>query len=308
MWNQLQESWHKLIDKLLGWFDGLVTNLPNIFLAIFIGAVALYASRYVKKGILQLLSKATNNKTVTNVLANIFTAIFLLFGLFIVLGILNLDKALTSLLAGAGVIGLAVGLALQDPLINLFSGVLMSVRDYYKIGDLIETNSFFGTIQKINLRSTILMTPDGQEVIIPNKEVLQSPLVNFSHNGRRRIDVNCGVAYGDDLENAKQVALQAVKSNVEYDDTRPVELFYGEFGDSSVNFVLQFWHNTYSQKSYLETKSQAIIAIKKAFDKNGITIPFPIRTLDFGVVGGERLDELYPFPRELSSNGNHSSN
>lgn len=95
--------------------------------------------------------------------------------LFIVLGILGLDRALTSLLAGAGVVGLAVGLAVQEPLMNLFSGILMSTKSLYNVGDLIETNGYFGKIKKVNLRSTILEQVSGEEVLLPNKSIIHPP-------------------------------------------------------------------------------------------------------------------------------------
>jgi small conductance mechanosensitive channel len=219
----------------------------------------------------------------------------MIISIFIVLNILNLSDAVTALLGTAGVIGLAVGLALQDPLMNLFSSVLMSVKAYYQVGDLIETNGFFGKIKEITLRSTIIALPDGQEVVIPNKDVLQNPLKNFSHNGRRRIEIVCGVSYEDDLEQVRKVAIDAIENcGMNINETKPVEVFFNEFGESSINFSLRFWKNVTAQKDYLSAKSEAIIALKKAFDENSISIPFPITTLDFGVSGGLRIDEIYP--------------
>ena len=306
MLDHLQASWDNLISKLLGWFDGFIVALPNIILAALVAGFAIFISKYIRKNTERALRKLVNNHTLVSVGSNVFTTLFFLLSLFVVLSILDLDKALTSLLAGAGVVGLAVGLALQDPLVNLFSGVLMSVRDYYKIGDLIKSNEYFGTIQKINLRSTIILTPNGQEVIIPNRNVVQNPLVNYSNNGRRRIELSCGVAYGDDLKKVRSVAIKAIKENVAFDKSQPVELYFNEFGDSSINFTLYFWKKVTAQADFLSTQSEAIIALKSAFDRNDITIPFPIRTLDFGVVGGERLDELYPLSKVTgNNNGNH---
>lgn len=294
---KFQQSWLSLVDKLEGWMESIILQLPNILLATLILVGSIIVARYIKKWAKKILIKTTKNSTITGIISNIITAVFMLVMLFIVLGVLQLDKALTSLLAGAGVIGLAIGLALQDPMVNLFSGVLMSVRDYYQVGDLIETNDYFGRIAKINLRSTILNTPDGQEVIIPNKEVLQNPLKNFSHTPRRRIELSCGVAYNDDLEAVQKIAVEAIEKNISFIDHKPVELFFTDFGDSSINFKIRFWQHITTQRDFLLARSKAIIAIKKAFDKNGISIPFPIRTLDFGVEGGTRIDELYPLKK-----------
>ncbi len=300
MWTQLQEAWNKLIEKLMGWIETLVVNLPNLLLAILVMVMAYFISKYVMKSAKKVISKTTKDKTLISVASNVVTAIFLIFMLFLVLGILNLDKALTSLLAGAGVIGLAVGLALQDPMINFFSGVMISIREYYQEGDLIEINGYFGKIKQVTLRSTILQQPSGQVVIIPNKDVIQNAVINYSYTGRRRIDLECGVSYGDDLEKVKKVVREAIENEVDHNSNQPVEIYFKEFGDSSINFVLRFWRNITSQADYLEATDAAVVAIKKAFDANNITIPFPIRTLDFGIVGGERLDELYPL-KEMSS-------
>lgn len=307
MFDQFSEATKKLWVKLASWIDNIVLALPNLVLAALVLSISLFLARYLKKVVEKALSRTTANRAVTSLLSTLIVTVFLIISLFIVLNILNLSEAVTALLGTAGVVGLAVGLALQDPLINLFSGVVMSVRDFYKINDLIETNGYFGTIQRINLRSTVLLQPDGQQVIIPNKEVLQKPLKNFSQNGKRRIDISCGVAYGDDLEKAKKIAIEAVaNSGMDIKETSPIELYFNEFGDSSINFTLRFWKNITHQTDYLAAQDTAIIAIKKAFDANGITIPFPITTLDFGVVGGVRVDDIYP-PQKLSLNGSGKS-
>lgn len=304
MFEQFSESFSSLINKMQGWIDSIVLALPNIVLASIVLGVSIFFARYFKKIVTNGLYRTTNNKTVVGVISNISVAAFMIVSLFVILNILNLSEAVTALLGTAGVIGLAVGLALQDPLINLFSGVLMSVKDYYQVGDLIETNGYFGKIQKITLRSTVIAQPDGQEVIIPNKEVLQNPLKNFSHNGRRRIELDCGVAYGDDLESVEKIAVNAIEnSGLSIREVNPIEFYFMEFGDSSINFRIRFWKNITSQKDYFAARHVAIKAIKKAFDENGFTIPFPITTLDFGVVGGVRVDDIYPPQKMKIMNG-----
>ena len=124
-------------------------------------------------------------------------------------------------------------------------------------------------------------------------------MINFSTTGKRRIDLGVGVSYGDDLDKARQLALEAVEAIPDRDPEGEVELFYQEFGSSSIDFVVRFWIDFQRQSQYLKARSEAVMAIKKAFDAHGITIPFPIRTLDFGIVGGERLaDTLAPFSSE----------
>ncbi len=308
MFEQFRESFKKLVEKMQGWLDSIILSLPNVILATIVLSMAIVVARNLKGFAEKAVQKTGANRTVAGLLANMMVTVFMLISLFVILNILDLSDALTALLGTAGVAGLAVGLALQDPMINLFSGVLMSVRDYYRVGDLVETNDFFGRIQKINLRSTVILSPQGQEIIIPNKEVLQTPLINYTHNGRRRIDVTCGVAYGDDLEKVKKVAIEAIEnSGMNIRETKPIEFFYTGFGDSSINFKIRFWKNITAQKDYLEAQSQAIIALKKAFDAHGITIPFPVTTLDFGVVGGMGINEIYPPKKVFNKSINKSA-
>lgn len=269
-----------------------MANLPNIILAALVLVVSISASSFIKKYASKLVRKFSRNQTINGLLANIITSGFLILALFIVLGILGLNTALTSLLAGAGVVGLAVGLAVQEPLMNLFSGILMSTKSLYNVGDLIETNGYFGIIKKVNLRSTILMQMSGEEVLLPNKNVIQNPLVNYTVSGKRRVDLGCGISYGDDLEKVKAMTVEAVEAHVKYDDRQPVEFFYESYGDSSINFIIRFWLTGTSQKEMLRARSEAIMAIKKAYDENDIMIPFPIRTLDFGIKGGEKLNTM----------------
>src|SRR5699024_9041806 len=104
---------------------------------------------------------------------------------------------------------------------------------------------------------------------------------NYTKNFERRIDLTCGVSYGDDLEKAKKLAIEAVESLDSYDSSKPIELFYTEFGGSSINFDIRFWVYFARNPDFLSVRSDAIVAIKKKFDENDISIPFPIRTLDF---------------------------
>lgn len=292
-----------LFNKLVAWWEGLVKLLPNLVLAVLVIILSTFLVRFIRGWVEKFIQRTTRNRTLVSFGSNLFTAVFFLITGMVVLNILDLSDAVKTILGAAGVLGLAIGLALQDPMVNLFSGIMMSVRDYYRVGDLVKTNNFFGTITRITLRTTVLLQPDGQEVIIPNKDILQNPLVNYTHNGHRRIDIECGVAYGDDLEAAALAVQQAIENNVEHDTTKPVQVYFKEFGDSSINFQLRFWKDITAQGDFLQVQHDAIIAMKKALDDGGFTIPFPIRTLDFGVVGGVPLNEMYP-KSLLRSNGN----
>ena len=167
----------------------------------------------------------------------------------------------------------------------------MSVKDLYNIGDLVETNGFFGQILSIDLRTTKLRTLEGQEVVIPNKSVVSNPLKNYTITGIRRVDVSCGISYGDDLVKVRDLVINTIKSFDSIKKDKGVDFMFTEYGSSSINFVTRFWVDCTNQREYLLHRSKAIIAIKEAFDKNDIMIPYPIRTLDFGIKGGVTMQE-----------------
>lgn len=301
--DQIQESLNLLTEKLEGWLHSLVVMLPNILIAAVVLGLGYLATGYVRKWVSKLVNRFSSHRAVNSLVTNILTALFMIAVLILVLSILNLSEVVTTVVAGAGVAGLAIGLALQDPIMNLFSGVMMSTKAAFRIGDLIETNDYFGTITDISLRSTILITPQGEEVLIPNKDIYKNPLKNFTVSRKRRVDLSCGVSYGDDLKQVREVAIKAIEQGVKYDDDKPVELFYDEFGDSSINFKLRFWLQGPSLKDYMDARSEAMIALKNAFDEHDIMIPFPIRTLDFGIRGGEKLNDVLEQEMTAKSNG-----
>ena len=305
---QVNESLKNLIEKLEGWLDTLIVMLPNILLALAVAAAGWFLTKFIQRWVQKGLRKFIKHEAVIRLGTNIVTAVFVLLVLLLALNILNLDTMLTSMLAGAGVAGLAIGLALQDPIINLFSGVMMSTKRAFEIGDWIETNGYTGRIERITLRSTVIRTPQGEQVLLPNKEIYHNPMKNFSSSGERRVELACGVSYGDDLRKVRKIAIAAVQENLSYDDSRDVELFYTDFGDSSINFTLRFWLNSPSWKGYVAARSEAILALKESFDENDIMIPFPIRTLDFGIRGGEPLDHVLAGRMASVTNGNAQSN
>ena len=283
-----------LVDKLTGWVQTAIVSLPNLVIAVLVFVLFYFGARIASNLLGKALSKVSHNRQVNGLITTMVYVAVIIIGAMTALSILNLTGVVTSLLAGVGIIGLALGFAFQDLAANFMSGILIAIRQPFEIDDVIETNDYTGTVESVSLRSTSIRSFQGQIVLIPNKDIFGNPIVNYSTTGKRRIDLSCGVAYGDDLEKARDLAIQAVRSLDYLDTNRDVQLFYTEFGDSSINFDIRFWIDFKKQVDYLRAQSDAIMKIKRSFDNNGITIPFPIRTLDFGVVGGEKLAEALP--------------
>lgn len=287
----VEKAYRLILEKLITWMRDLIRLLPNMLLAALILAVGIYLCKWIRKLARRFFARVFHSPTIANLTSSFVYIACLSIVFFIALNILQLDQAVTSILAGAGIIGLALAFAFQDIAANFISGIFISFRKPLRIGDIVQVKDYMGKVVEINIRDTILRTFQGQMVIIPNKEVLQNPIENFSLLGRRRIDLTVGVSYGDDLEKVKRVTLEAVRDLKQLAAEEETTLFFEEFSDSSINFSIRIWANTPEQITYLAIRSEAIIRIKKAYDENGITIPFPIRTLDFGIKGGEKLSE-----------------
>ena len=266
---------------------------PNFIVAIIVLVIFYLIAKYIKHLLKKFFQKFYGQSAVINLFSNIVYLSVLTAGLFVALDILDLDKTVTSMLAGLGILGLALGFAFQEIASNFISGIILSINKPFTIGDIIEVDGNTGTVEFVSLRTTNIRTFQGQKILIPNKTIFQNAITNYTENGKRRVDLEVGVSYGDDLEKVQKVTLEAINSLDDILKEEAVQFFFTDYGDSSINFVVMFW-TEYKKKhsEYMEAKHRAIMAINKAFNANDISIPFPIRTLDFGIKGGEKLSTV----------------
>jgi small conductance mechanosensitive channel len=287
------KAWNLLTAKVMGWVRGFILLLPNLLVAVLVLIGFWLAAKLARNVVNRLLRRVSHSEQVTRLICQTVYLALLAAGLFVSLGILGLQKTVASLLAGAGIVGLALGLAFQDIAANFMAGIYLSIQRPFRAGHLIETKDFFGIVKRVHLRWTELRTQQGQIVLIPNKQVFENPITNYSTTGRRRIDLKAGVSYGDDLEKVRRIAIRAVEQVSARQPDTEVELFFEEIADSAIRLVVRFWIDfTAQQADYLRARSEAIERLKRAFDENGITMPFPTRTLDFDLRGGEKLSEV----------------
>jgi small conductance mechanosensitive channel len=282
-------AWNLLTRKLMGWGRAFVLQLPNLAVAVCMIVMFWLLARLVRNLALRFLRRVSHSEQVNQLVAQTFYVTLIAAGAFVALGILGLQKTVASLLAGAGIIGLALGFAFQDIAANFMAGIYLSIEHPFRRGHLIKTKDWFGIVQDVSLRWTEILTQQGQLVLIPNKQVFENPIMNYTTRGKRRVDLTVGVSYGDDLEKVRQVALAALEGIPGRVKDKEAELFYDEFAESAITFSLRFWIEAQNQADYLSARSEAIERLKRAFDDHGITMPFPTRTLDFAVKGGETL-------------------
>ena len=281
-----------LSDKLSHWFKELIRLLPNIAMATVALVIGFFIAKFVRRIALKLIGKVSRNVTLNHLFATVIYVCCLGIIFFTALSILNLDKAVTSILAGAGILGLALAFAFQDIAANFMSGIFMSFRKPLKVGDVVKINGYMGKVKEINLRDTVVQTFQGHLITLPNKDVFQNPIENYTTLNKRRFDLPVGVSYGEDLDKVKEVTLEAVKDIPEISKTQETTIMFTDFGDNSINFSVRMWIDSAEQGTFKKVGSEAIQRIKKAYDAHNIVIPFPTRTLDFGIKGGVPLSDI----------------
>ena len=253
-----------------------VTELVTTYALDVVGALAIlivgwmiagWAGRTSRKG----LEKASRvDDTLAPFLSNIVRYLILALVVIAVLGQFGVQTA--SIIAVLGTVGLAVGLALQGTLSHFAAGVVLLILRPFRAGEFIDSGSQSGTVQEIGLFATVLHTPDGVFVYVPNGQLLNSALKNFSRNPTRRIDVVVGISYGDDVEKALSVAQSFLQADGRILPDPAPQTMVVALADSSVNINLRCWVNA---GDYWPTLFDVNKGIKQRLDAEGITIPFP---------------------------------
>jgi small-conductance mechanosensitive channel len=193
----------------------------------------------------------------------------------------QLGFKLTALLGAAGVVGIAVGFASQTSVSNLISGIFLISEKPFAVGDLIRIGGLTGVVQSIDLLSVKMRTLDNLFVRIPNQKLLNEEVTNITYFPIRRMDLNIGVAYKEDVTRVRDVLKQIADQNpLVLDEPEPLFLFR-DFGDSALQLLFGVW---FEKTQYLAVRNSLMVAIKERFDQEGIEIPFPHRTIYTGSV------------------------
>jgi len=287
------EKFEKLIEgKLEVWLEEAIKLIPNVIVAVFTFILFLFIAKALGRVFANLTRRIVDSEAVINLLSSILKVVIGMVGFFVALDFIGLKGTVTSLLAGAGIIGLAIGFAFQDMTENLISGMTMSIRKPFKIGDVIETNEIFGEVKKINLRNTTVETFSGQRVMIPNKMVFRNILTNYHRKGQRKIEIPVGISYADSPDVAAEVITKAINKKPYVINQEDTGVYATSFADSSINLVVWFWIDYPGEYGYMDVLHDGISTVKKSLEEADILIPFPIRTLDFGIKGGEKLSGM----------------
>ncbi|MEJ2764024.1 small-conductance mechanosensitive channel MscS [Photobacterium sp. MCCC 1A19761] len=242
-------------------------NILSALLILFIGNII---TKMIANGVAKMLRKKQMDDAVVEFLHSLVRYLLFVIVLIAALGRIGVQTA--SVVAVIGAAGLAIGLALQGSLSNFAAGVLIVAFRPFKSGDYVEVGGVAGSVESIQVFSTVLKTPDNKMVVVPNSAVIGGPITNYSRHQTRRIDYVIGVSYKADLKKTKAVLTRVVAADPRVlQDPKPT-IGVVALADSSVNFVVRPWVNT---TDYWAVYFDLLQAIKEELDKEGIEIPFP---------------------------------
>jgi small conductance mechanosensitive channel len=240
-----------------------------------VGAIVVFiAGRWLVKKITRLVEQTLIKKGVDHTIIPTVKGV-VRFGLMMVviiaiIGLLGIES--TGFVAVLGAAGLAIGLALQGSLANIAGGILLLTLKPFKEGDYIEANGVSGSVAQVSIFNTVLKTPDNKTIYLANGALAGSNITNYSEEGNRRLDLVFGIAYSDDFEKAKSILHKIIKDDQRISDEPAPFVRVGNLGASSVDITVRLWVKT---PQYWDINFDMIEGVKKAFDSEGVSFPFP---------------------------------
>ena len=256
LWNQLSEL------------------LSSFGISLFIALSILIIGRQVVKILIKVISTALERSntedTVRIFVTNLLNTLLMI--VVFIAAINQLGIQTTSIIAVLGAAGLAIGLALQGSLSNFAAGILIVIYRPYKVGDYIQADNHLGTVDDIQIFSTVLKTPDNKLVVVPNGSIMNGSIVNFSNQDKRRVDIIASCSYEDDIDKVKSVLADILSKDDRILNEPKPRIAVSELADSSVNFIVRPW---VKNSDYIDVYYSLLEEIKKRFDQEGISIPYP---------------------------------
>ncbi|MCH8302110.1 MAG: mechanosensitive ion channel [Proteobacteria bacterium] len=242
----------------------------KVLMALVIFFVGRMIARIATKGLRKAIQSREVDKILESFACNLVYWVLMIF--VIIAAINQIGVQTTSLIAIMGAAGLAIGLALQGSLANFAAGVLIVMFRPYRVGDFIEAAGISGTVLQVQILTTILKTGDNKQIIVPNGQIMGSIITNYSANDTRRVEMTIGVSYDDDLDKVRSTLKELVNADDRILKDPECLIAVSELADSSVNFIVRPWVN---RADYSSVKFGLTEAIKKRFDQEGISFPFP---------------------------------
>jgi small-conductance mechanosensitive channel len=269
-------AWIGLLDL---WRD-VVRSLPLFFFGMIILALSVGLGILATRAVAAILAPRIEGRLLRSVFARGAGVLVVLVGTYVVLRVSGLTQLALTLVGGTGLVGLALGIAFRDITENFLSSIFLSMQRPFETGDLVEVAGVTGYVQQLNVRTTILMTLDGNLVQIPNSTVYKSNLRNFTNSANRREDFIVGIDYAAQITDAQEIARQVLVGHPAVLQDPEPSVLVDSLGPSAVNLRVYFWLDG-REHSWLKVRSSVIRLIKRAFQEHGITMPDDAREVIF---------------------------
>jgi small-conductance mechanosensitive channel len=276
-----QESVSTAWGKMQAMLDGLIVMLPNIVLAVIVFAIFYWAATGIKSLVRRVTRRHRHARNLGLVLGRLSQGIIVLLGLFVALSIIIPSFKAGDLIQLLGISGVAIGFAFRDILQNFLAGVLILLTEPFQINDQIVFKNFEGTVEEIQTRATTIRTYDGRRVVIPNSELFTNSLTVNTAFDNRRLEYDVGIGYGDNIDRAKELILEAITSVDKVLQEPPPEALVMELAESTVNIRARWWIAPPRRSDALDTRDKVLCAIKNKLTANGIDLPFPTQQILF---------------------------
>jgi small conductance mechanosensitive channel len=268
-------------DKIQSMINGFIALLPNIVLGLIVFIFFLFVASKIKALVKRLTRNRRSARNLGLVLGRLAQGMTILIGLFIALSIVIPSLKAGDLVQLLGISGVAIGFAFRDILQNFLAGILILLTEPFQIDDQIVFKGFEGTVENIETRATTIRTYDGRRIVIPNSELFTNSVTVNTAFDNRRLEYDVGIGYGDDIDQAKQLMLDAMHSvNEVLKDPAP-DVLVMELAGSSVNIRVRWWVHPPRRADNLISRDKVITAIKKKLVANGIDLPFPTQQILF---------------------------
>ena len=260
-------DWSALFEKIqtLGIDFGIKAAI-----ALVIFYVGRTIARLLVKGVRKVMQAQDTDQILESFVSSLTYWAIMTFVIIAAIGQIGVQT--TSLIAIMGAAGLAIGLSLQGSLANFAAGVLIVMFRPYRVGDFVEAAGVAGSVVQVQILTTVLKTGDNKQIVIPNGQIMGSIITNYSANETRRVDLTIGVGYGDDLDKVRSTLQDLIDADERILKDPASLIAVSELADSSVNFVVRTWVNS---ADYWGVYFALTEAIKKRFDQEGISFPYP---------------------------------
>lgn len=277
-----KEPYEVIINRLAHWIQFAIDYLPSAIVALIVFLFFYILSRFTYRFFNKYIATHMESRTLAALLSFFMKMIIIFMGLYFAIEILDFNEAIISLLAGAGIAGLILGLAFQELITNLISGVSLTIKKYFHLGDQISINNHLGYAEALDLRATVLRGVDGTMITMPNKDVLQSVVTNFYTSGILRKELFIGIPATEDIGRISDVLKEAISHlNFLHKDNK-TEVLFIDVENSIAKLLLRYWI-VYPIPDLSERAEEhfTFIEIKKVFDQYQLALPTYIRNHEF---------------------------